>query len=123
MRWAEYIPANAPNCKDNSNVHQMTSLPDQVFLKLQPENPGLLSLSMLNSISDFPGLANIQTECRRRASSMYEKFVDSLNYVAQNRPLEGMPIEARVMPLHCFFENSENQDLKALVLDINFTDI
>lgn len=54
---------------------------------------------------------------------MYEKFVGSLNYVAQNRPLEGMPIEVRVMPLHCFFENSENQDLKALVLDINFTDI
>lgn len=51
---------------------------------------------------------------------MYEKLVGHLDYVARNRRLEGMPIEVRVMPLHCFFENSENQDLKALVLRYKF---
>lgn len=43
-------------------AHQMTSLPHEVFLKCQPENPRLVSLSLLNRVSDFPGLANLQND-------------------------------------------------------------
>lgn len=58
---------------------EMTSPPHQVFLKLQPENPSLVSLSLLHSVLDFPGLVNLQTKCQRRASGMYEKPVSGLD--------------------------------------------